>query len=299
MNFPLKKIIAATYLIFILVILITPINFISAQAPVTPVSPDTYKLLAPLKGVQGEVTDFDPAPDNALGTYLNLMIKVIIGLSAVMAVVMIVIGGMEYMTSELISSKEAGKERIRNALLGLLIALGAYALLFTINPNLLSTNVALNKAIIEVSVNDRLPQTPVNGRYTNRNITYTINETWAPRAGALADLTYSGATVYNSQCTRVGDAGCTSTRGLNPSALNSIRQGCPTCVLLITGGTEFWLHGGQTGSTSHQVLSSTVDLDPNPALNAYLSGGQPLVRNRRYPPPNGPYLYEGNHWHIG
>ena len=41
------------------------------------------------------------------------------------------------MTSELISSKEAGKERITHALLGLLIALGAYALLFTINPELL------------------------------------------------------------------------------------------------------------------------------------------------------------------
>ena len=51
---------------------------------------------------------------------------------------MIVMGGMEYMTSELVHSKEAGKEKIVHALLGLVIALGAWALLNTINPNLLN-----------------------------------------------------------------------------------------------------------------------------------------------------------------
>ncbi|HEY4494095.1 MAG TPA: hypothetical protein VJB95_01525, partial [Candidatus Paceibacterota bacterium] len=68
------------------------------------------------------------------------MIKIIIGLSAVMAVVMIVLGGIEYMTSELVSSKENGKQRITNAIFGLVIALGAYALLNTINPDLLKTD---------------------------------------------------------------------------------------------------------------------------------------------------------------
>ena len=57
--------------------------------------------------------------------------------------VMIVIGGIEYMTSELVSSKKAGIERITNAILGLLIALTAFLILNTINPNLL--NVCLDQ----------------------------------------------------------------------------------------------------------------------------------------------------------
>ena len=63
--------------------------------------------------------------------------------SAVLAMVMIVIGGIEYMTSELVSSKKAGIERITNAILGLLIALTAFLILNTINPNLL--NVCLDQ----------------------------------------------------------------------------------------------------------------------------------------------------------
>ena len=97
-----------------------------------------YNLLAPLPGVD---SNFDPGQKNSLGTYLNAMIKIFIGLCAVLAVVMLVIGGIEYMTSELMSSKEHGRERMRNAVLGLLIALGAYVLLFTINPDLLETDL--------------------------------------------------------------------------------------------------------------------------------------------------------------
>jgi len=123
-----------------------PVNWTSSS--------NLYHLLAPLpcqyttdpsctlndKG-QTTISTFDPTQANNLGAYLNIMIKIFIGICAVLSVVMIVIGGLEYMTSELISSKEAGKEKIRDALLGLLIALGAYALLFTINPNLLNSDI--------------------------------------------------------------------------------------------------------------------------------------------------------------
>jgi len=107
-----------------------------------------YHLLAPLPCengtvgcVNGKLTTFQPEQSNSLGAYLNIMIKIFIGICAVLSVVMIIVGGMEYMTSELISSKEAGKEKIEHALLGLIIALGAYALLFTINPNLLKSDI--------------------------------------------------------------------------------------------------------------------------------------------------------------
>ena len=100
----------------------------------------TYTPLAPLPGLPG--TPFDTLPSDTnpcpFGNYLNIMIKLIIGMAAVLAMVMITMGGVEYMSSELVSGKEAGKETIRNAIFGLLIALGAYLILNTINPQLLS-----------------------------------------------------------------------------------------------------------------------------------------------------------------
>lgn len=100
----------------------------------------TYTPLAPLPGLPG--TPFDTLPSDTnpcpFGNYLNIIIKLIIGMSAVLAMVMITMGGVEYMSSELVSGKEAGKETIRNAIFGLLIALSAYLILNTINPQLLS-----------------------------------------------------------------------------------------------------------------------------------------------------------------
>ena len=101
-----------------------------------------YNLLQPLPGVGSVYNPIStPGQPTNLSSYLNPMITVFIGICAVLAVVMILFGGIEYMTSELISSKEAGKERIRNALLGLLLALGAWTILYTINPNLLNSDI--------------------------------------------------------------------------------------------------------------------------------------------------------------
>lgn len=101
-----------------------------------------YYNLAPLPEI-GPTVD----PTAGLGSYLNLMLKLFIGICAVLAVVMIIIGGLEYLTSELVSSKESGKDRITNAVLGLVLALGAYALLFTINPDLLKTDLTSLKDV--------------------------------------------------------------------------------------------------------------------------------------------------------
>jgi len=109
----------------------------------------TYTPLAPLPGLPaGEAfeTSRNCTKDAngketctcPFGNYLNIIIKLVIGIAAVLAMVMIVMGGIEYMTTELVSGKENGKDTIRNAILGLLIALGAYLILNTINPQLLS-----------------------------------------------------------------------------------------------------------------------------------------------------------------
>ncbi len=94
-----------------------------------------YVPLAPLPGIgngQGGVS----ATGVNLGAYLGTMFKFGVGLCALLAVLMIVIGGFEYVMTENIASKEDAKSRITNALVGLLIALVSVTLLYTINPAL-------------------------------------------------------------------------------------------------------------------------------------------------------------------
>lgn len=122
------------------------------QSTSTPTN-TTYTPLAPLPGL--DQVPFETNPDLnpcPFGQYLNIMIKLIIGIAAVLAMIMIVTGGIEYMTSELVSGKEAGKETITNAILGLLIALGSFLILNTINPQLL--NVCLKLAPATIVIDD-------------------------------------------------------------------------------------------------------------------------------------------------
>ncbi len=112
----------------------------------------SYNLLAPLPNPNnGELMEtFDPTSEGALGKYLNIIIPLFIGLCAVLAIVMIVIGGIQYMTSELVHSKAEGKDRILHAIFGLVLALGAYALLNTINPDLLKSDVNIEGVSVVV-----------------------------------------------------------------------------------------------------------------------------------------------------
>ncbi len=99
----------------------------------------TYTLLQPL----GDFSKIDTLPNEAtnpcpFGNYFNIMFKIFLGVCAVLAMIMIVWGGVQYMTSDLATSKEEGKKYMTNAILGLLLALGAFAILNTLNPDLLT-----------------------------------------------------------------------------------------------------------------------------------------------------------------
>jgi hypothetical protein len=106
---------------------VTDVQTVTGIGTTTPSS--TYTLLAPIGGMT-------TAPTN-IGDYFNKIFLIAIGLCGALAVVMIIISGVQYMGDESIFGKTEAKAGIRNALLGLLIALAAYVLLNTINPDLL------------------------------------------------------------------------------------------------------------------------------------------------------------------
>lgn len=127
-------------------------------------SDDTYTLLAPLPGLK-------TAPNN-IGDYFNIIFRIAIALCAVLAVIMIIIGGIGYMGSESIFGKTESKSRIMAAILGLLIALGAYALLKTINPDLLGGGGVTIKQV-SAEIEDEQESVPWNeytqGSSSNKN----------------------------------------------------------------------------------------------------------------------------------
>jgi hypothetical protein len=105
-----------------------------------------YTLLAPLPNLPSVPND-----ETALQVYIPYIFNLLIGLSAVTAVVMIVFGGFQYMTSDAIQGKSNGKERIKNAIFGLVLVISAWLILYTINPNLLNLNLNIAPVNIESS----------------------------------------------------------------------------------------------------------------------------------------------------
>ncbi len=227
----MKKIILKIGILAILTMIIFPVIQISAQTT-------SYVPLAPLPGTLPVGTG-----ETNLQTYLPGLFNLLIGLAAVAAVLNIVIGGFQYMSSDAIQGKSAGKERIKNAILSLVLIIAAWLILYTINPNLLNLNLnisavtttapaAVGAGGASVSVIDR---TNVNLNTTDQLL--TENQ-------ASATLTGNGFTFSSTgNCTDPTNANCTSVAGMHSdtvAGLDALKTTCGTACgqLAITGGTE-------------------------------------------------------------
>ena len=76
-----------------------------------------------------------------LNQFFNGLFKFGIIIAGFLAVVMIAVGGIQYMSTDAIHGKSEGRERITYALMGLLLILFSWILLNTINPDILSFNL--------------------------------------------------------------------------------------------------------------------------------------------------------------
>jgi len=110
----------------------TPALAVVSSCATTDGKPGEYCLLEPLPYVQ----TVDGRTN--ISAYIPNAVKLIIGLATATAVVMLVIGGLEYISAATIGGKSDGRDRIRNALIGLVLAIGSWTLLHTLNPNLVN-----------------------------------------------------------------------------------------------------------------------------------------------------------------
>lgn len=96
-------------------------------APIILLAQEGYVPLEPIPGINmGEVTEGN------LSSYLNGIFTYLVGLAAVLAVLYIVWGGFKWMSTDSVSGKSEGKSIIQQAVLGLLLVLSTYLILYTI-----------------------------------------------------------------------------------------------------------------------------------------------------------------------
>jgi hypothetical protein len=90
-----------------------------------------YILLAPLPGLE-TTAELNAGEDGAVANYFSIIYKIGVSLVLVIAVVMLVYGGIEYMTSDSIGGKGNGREIVSKAIIGIVLAVTSYALLYVI-----------------------------------------------------------------------------------------------------------------------------------------------------------------------
>ena len=98
----------------------------------------------PLAGIPGLTLGVDTT-SGGLATFFNNLYKYLIGLAAALAVIMIIWGGLEYSTQDSISKKSDGKQRIYDAIFGLVLVLSPVLVFSIINPSILNLSLNLQK----------------------------------------------------------------------------------------------------------------------------------------------------------
>lgn len=189
----------------------------------------TYKLLRPLPGFSGEI-----GGDTSLVNYLQNAFYLIIGLSAIVAVLMGVIYGFEYMFSSAAGHKSAAKEHLTNIAWGVGLLVSAFLILYTINPNLLNLQSGFANLRVRVdtiqSPNQRIGNGPLGDlgyRELNESDGYTRENFCNANAVRSALGTDScrvqvfDPTQYQSRCNEAGG-------NCNPTDVeaNAFRSSC-------------------------------------------------------------------------
>lgn len=97
-----------------------------------------YTPLTTIPGVSEKGKNLSSPQNLVLGIY-----TVAIGIGSILAVVMVIIGGIKYTVMESFGAKTDAKKQITSAFLGLVLLLGSYLILKTINKDLVNFNTTL------------------------------------------------------------------------------------------------------------------------------------------------------------
>lgn len=188
--------------------------------PTTIFAADTVELMTNLPFI-GKTTD--------LAGFLQGLFKLTLGVAVTAAVVIIVINGIRYMTTDIVDSKGDAKKWIQDVIWGLILAFASVLILSTINPQL--TSFDFIKTLKEAASSSGGGGGGGGGGGTTDP---------AQEAAVRAELELHNITVNNPPCQEGQTSGCTNVGDLPSSAINGLidlAENCG-CALVVTGGTE-------------------------------------------------------------
>lgn len=265
------------------VILAIP-SFLLAQQNVAPTE---YQLLAPIPQIESS-----PGVTNT-ATYIPGLIKLIIAIATGLAVLMIIFGGIKYMTSDAFQGKSDAKKTIMDAIWGLLLVIGAWTILYTINPKLLNFDLSISQQGSDASINNVNITGPNTGDYSADNqIPGPSNFGGLTQQQARDQLLAAGVTTQ----------GPILLEGVHQNVINEViglKTSC-SCDVVVNSAT-----GGQhnDGTYSH-ANGYKVDLNDTTSLTNYITQNfTPTVTRgdgaRQWISPTGViYARESTHWDI-
>ncbi len=193
----------------------------------------TYTPLEPLPGQSTQSSNFCQL--------LNLVFKYLIYLGGAIAVLFLVLGGIGYMVFEVVNKRTQARERIKSSVIGLLVLLGSWIILSTVNPTLVNAcNVlsptttgvisspqaiqqnAINQAVIQCNNGggtiQTIPPTQSGNNSCSGQNTFTSCAAPSTGSGFWNSIANGFKQVFSGQCQtecNVIQAPTTNTSGMN------------------------------------------------------------------------------------
>ena len=122
------------------------------------VAPPTAALAAgefvPLEPSLKSILTYD---SNNLPGFFNSVFRLGVGAAALLAVIMIMIGGFQYLTSDIPGQKSDGKDKIKGAIYGLLLILLSVVILNVINPDITGFRLFNESAPVQTPPSNQTP----------------------------------------------------------------------------------------------------------------------------------------------
>lgn len=260
----------------------------------------TYTVLEPLPGF-GDGGNRIESRSGLFTKYLQNAYVRLLQAAAIICVISIMVGGIQYITAAAADTKSAARTRIWNNFIGFLIVLAAYLILRTINPSLVSFQLTIpdiKSPVITGSNGTRLAFNPTTRQY--QPITQIPGpQSTLPRPTAGEELAVrqtlenAGFTIYKSPCAQNQTSNCTDVGNLRQATIDGIireRDKC-NCTMAITGGSETGNgHSLPQAGNSYRAHSNgfKVDVGESTAIRNYVKNNYTLVKNS----DDGP-IYQG------
>lgn len=297
----------------------------NAPAPAEPDKPAKFTPNVPIGGIFTKGAEIE-ITNNLLSEYIKTWYNFIIGAIGILATVMIMYGGLKWLTSRGNSAVIGdAKEKIFSALIGLILVFLSYTILYLVNPNLVEIK-SLDfskiepkeidyKVIYEDTIRDAQSGTYSSGDY-NGESPVSIRGNY----NATAE-TEDREVIANQGISINAAAPRTQVSGLNDVTMEGVvdmfgresdfRERFPDATIVITGGSEAVGHSGQS-HPSGRAIDIRATNEASQYMESVINGLERTgSTNSGYPIYNGDYNESrviiidernntsgGAHWHI-